>query len=309
MFVLCTNFNFKNILVFTLHAEPPMITSIFPMFPVTYHSSNGFTVPYGVSGTVLTCTAFGWPPPSIEWIRDGVSVAGRISSSSTTRTDSAFVSTSLIWQDGFLQSDAGEYTCLVQAKFNDTIHHQLLTATLQNSFLHPPNFTEPSCSIKSSEISFQLHVRPVHGNITCSTWTKKLKQQDVSKMFSSVLIGVINAAGHNCTFEDITIFNKLTCGGQQSEAVLFTGRITTLDKDRTKMIFCALKKWQHSEPILQIYDQLFSVDNTCDIDADSPAGLECSVTVLGLSSAPTMPVLYTTPILIALMLFHYIVVG
>ena len=56
----------------------PIISSIYPTFPVTFNTSEPlitYAVPSSFSGDALTCVARGWPEPSINWVNsDGITI-------------------------------------------------------------------------------------------------------------------------------------------------------------------------------------------------------------------------------------------
>lgn len=266
-----------------------MITSIFPTLPITSELSSLFTVPLSLDGTLLTCAAYGWPTPTVSWLRNGQQLTeGSILSRTTSANNSAYVSASLIWQDGFLESDAGSYECVVHV--NDTHYSRRESKTVSLKAADPvlQSFSPSPCQVQSSEISFQLRV----SNVDCSEWRSDVKDQVTSSILRTIL-SVVAASCQDCPVVDsVTVEDDLKCVEQQGDetAVLFSGRVEAEDSSQTELIFCALRRWQESGPLLQVNDQYYLLDESCAIEAESSAGRECAASGLqGISSASSLP--------------------
>ena len=249
------------------YAESPRIETISPTYPVTSSSSVDFLVPVGYTGTILTCIASGWPTPTIRWLRDGQLLNGNIYSDSTSLASSAIVSSRLRGNRAFSDSDIGNYTCIVQANDTDAFHSTDVYLNLSTST------PDMRCSVESTQIFFHIRVL----NTDCVTWVGDLKEH-ISDSFSEEMVNVVVEECSECSImtDNIVISNSPTCSNQVEGAALFRGSITTSEVSLTENIFCALKRWQETEPLIAINNQLYQVDKRCNLESDSLTSSECS---------------------------------
>lgn len=246
----------------------PTITSIIPAGPVNVTNSLTFIVPAGYTGPVVTCTGIGWPTPSIEWFSNSQNITGEVPTENTNRTDSAFVTATLTWQDGFADSDVGEYTCMVQA--NDIAARDMISVTLDLSVNAPP-VTEPlNCSVNSHIALFQIRVLDAN----CMEWEPDTEQSIISS-FEDTLQSVVSTRCDSC-LEGLAI-DSLDCSSQVEGAAVLRGTVNSDESSSTEDIFCALYSWQQSGPLVLFDDQLRLVDESCSARLESPVDTECSI--------------------------------
>lgn len=255
---------------FVILADPPTITSIFPSAPVNLTSSFTFTAPIGYNGPIITCSAIGWPTPTIEWLLRGENLIGPIFSDSTRRANSAFVSATLISQDEFNDTNTGDYSCILRA--NDTDSTDSRDITLKSSSNSPLTSNPLNCSVSSPVAFFQVRVL----GTDCLNWDLVMKQL-IAKRFKDTILSVVSAECKSCLVaSDHVITNTPECSSQVHGAAVFRGMITTDNRDTTKDIFCALYSWQQNGPLVLVDNEFHLVDQSCSAKLESPAELECS---------------------------------
>ena len=116
------------------YLAPPKITAIVPNAPTTRRGPNDdFVLPKGLLGTVLSCTAFGAPPPAIKWVRaEGTSLPNHVTSvtSPADSHDPNYVTAQLKWRRGFSTSDVSGYKCVAtNSAGNESLAVTLATGT------------------------------------------------------------------------------------------------------------------------------------------------------------------------------------
>jgi hypothetical protein len=227
--------------------DSPTIISIIPTYPVTSSDTpSALNVPLGYKGTVVTCSALGWPTPTISWVSDVGNLAGTRIVSDPLQNGSAFVSVSLSWRDKFRESDVGNYTCMVEASDSSVISSQkvIIMKVIQTTELPTSQAPHACPMINSSKVEFQMQVVL---NVDCQMWTEEQKADIVSN-FTRELMNIVSTACQNCmdTTEDIQVIDGPTCSKQVERAAIFRGTISTESLSRTRDIFCALNQWQQS---------------------------------------------------------------
>ena len=246
----------------------PTITSIIPAGPVNVTNSLTFTVPAGYTGPVLTCTAIGWPTPSIQWLPISRNITAEVLTENTSRTDSAFVTATLAWQNGFADSDVGEFTCVVQT--NDTADRDIISVTLDLS-INSPLPTEPlNCSVNSHIALFQIRVLGTN----CMEWEPDTERSIIGS-FEDTLQSVVSTQCESC-LQGLSI-DRVDCSSQVAGAAVFRGTVNTDESSTTEEIFCALYSWQQSGPLVLFNNQLQLVDESCSARLESPVDTECSI--------------------------------
>ena len=209
-------------------------------------------VPQGYSGNVVTCTALGWPTPTIDWHREGGNLKESVTSVLTRDEGSAYVTTRLRWQDGFQESDSGEYTCEVRASDTDLVSSE--TISLEISLV--------TCTLNSQTVYFQVRVLDTN----CEIWGAEL-QSHITSNFETELVNIVNAMCQDCdvTSNDIEVTGLDTCGNQVIGGAVFRGMIDTLDRERTQEIFCTLSTWQQTGPLVFVNNDFHLVDKTLSL--------------------------------------------
>ena len=252
-----------------IYTERPSIKSISANPPVSTSSSSQFVVPLGHSGPVLTCTALAWPNPSIQWMRNGQRLTGRIVSESFITLNLAVAR--LRWTSGFLESDRGNYTCFVQADGMNSVNSTIILEA-GTSTTATPSPPPVDCTVRSATVSFQIRVL----DTDCLEWGDTLKQH-IANTFSEDLMNIIRVECQNCSISaaNLQIIDVPKCSQQIDRGAVFRGEITSNEISQTEKIFCALNRWQVRGPLVLINDQTHRVDQTCSLKS---TGSECSST-------------------------------
>lgn len=237
-------------------------------------------MPLGYSGDIVTCSGYGWPPPSIEWVRNGTSL-GR----NPTGQNQAFVSARLRLAEveGFGQSHVGDYSCILRAgDGTNQTYTKVVTLTSSNSFEATP--TEPAlCTSKSPQANFQIRVLDTQ----CDDWEDSLLER-IARDFQNEMLNVIITECPNCaaTATSVTILGKPTCSSVLPGAAVFRGSITTGGADTTEDIFCTLDAWYRAGPLLQVNNELHLVDQNCTLALDQSTFAECTVSPITVETLP-----------------------
>ena len=239
---------------------------------------------------MVTCAARGWPTPSIEWVRNTRNLSSRIISDPAQNSNPAFVSARLRWldSDGFLESDTGNYTCVVRASDTDAVSEVI---TLEIRTDPDPTETLMTCSVSSEETNFQVRVLDTN----CLIWPEELKME-FARIFVVEVVNAVSAACQECvvTSENIVVASTPTCSQQVERAAVFRGTMSTESLSRTQAIFCALSRWQQSGPLVWIDSDFHLVDRSCAIELGSLDIAECTSVLSKSSSFPTIPVIVTS---------------
>lgn len=215
---------------------------------------------------------------------------------SSTMLDSPFVSARLTW-DQFMESDAGEYMCLVRANGTDVT--QSRTVSLLSSNLTLPPLLGTECSINSFEAYFQLRLL----DADCLAWNQEL-QQYIAENIQVRLASIAMTLCEECveiTPNEIEVLDVPRCSSQMRRAAVLRGRINTNGINRRERIFCALSNWQRTGPLLQINNTLHLVDTSCLFESSSSSSPECpqqSLSSLSSTSSFTLIAFFTGLVLI-----------
>ncbi len=255
--------------------EFPVITSIYPNSPgVVLNTYSEYVVPIGHSGTVFTCTAFGWPIPFVEWLRDGQYLTGRVRSEFVHIAESSFVSAQLIWEDGFYPFDVGNYTCIVRdLPASQIVIHSKLISIDYSPVSSSSIIAQAPCAVNSLETHFQIRVL----NTNCSLWENDLKQL-IARDLSDVLRSAVSSECHYCMVaSDNVEVVGVTCSEQVEHAVLLRGVIRTGQLNETESVFCALSRWKQNGPSLLLNGSSHFVDQECGLRVDSTGTSECFI--------------------------------
>jgi hypothetical protein len=261
-------------------------------------------VPLGYAGTVVTCAALGWPTPTIGWVRNVGNLSNtRMVSDPAQAPNSAYVSARLRWLDGFSESDAGNYTCVVRASDTGVVSSEEVSLKIRTE--PPPTATPTTCSVSSQEAYFQVRVL----DTDCEMWGDDLKA-DIARDFMREVVNSVSAACQDCvvTSEDIQVNDVPTCSDQVERAAIFRGTLSTESSSRTQDIFCALSRWQQSGPLVRIGVDFHLVDRGCSIELRSLDALEC-VTGLTTTSFPLILIIAASAGGAALLLALIVLIG
>ena len=260
--------------IFSPFTDPPTIITIAPTSPVSSTTATNFMVPQGYSGNVVTCTALGWPTPTIEWRREGGNLTASVMSVLTREEGSAYVTARLRWLDEFQESDAGRYICEVRASDTDLVSSATISLEMTSGSVAPPTPTPATCTLNSQTVYFQVRVLDTN----CEIWGPELQSHITSK-FETELVSIVNARCQDCdvTGSDLEVTGVATCSDQVTRGAVFRGMIDTLDQERTQEIFCTLSMWQQTGPLVLVNNDLHLVDKSCTVQSDSPTSAECAL--------------------------------
>ena len=243
--------------IFSPFTDPPTIITIAPTSPVSSTTATNFMVPQGYSGNVVTCTALGWPTPTIEWHREGGNLTASVMSVWTRDEGSAYVTAQLRWLDEFQESDAGRYICEVRASDTDLVSSE--TISLEMTSVAPPTPTPATCTLDSQTVYFQVQV--------LDTNCEMLGMEEIANNFGDNLVSIVNTMCQDCdvTDNDLEVMGVATCSDQVARGAVFRGVIDTSDKERTQEIFCTLSMWQQTGPLVLVNNDLHLVDRTLSL--------------------------------------------
>lgn len=284
----------------TIFSDPTSITAITPNIPFIYGSSTSFRVPPGFSRNILTCTAFGWPLPTPHWTRNTTGDARIISETVIDRVNLGSISALLRFSRGlgFIESDAGNYTCVVQTNRSGLVQTMVVSLIFE-----PPSI---DCSLNILTVYFAILLV----GADCMAWEKRTSQ-NISSLLRDELVDAVNNECQDCsiTSDHIAVISGPACSSQVSGATVFKGRISTEAFIFTEDIFCALTAWHQNEPRVFIGSTLYSINQGCPLRLISPNHTECvdNNTRFSLGSAALGAVLVVAVILLLLVIDGFFV--
>ena len=258
------------------YTATPVINSIYPTVPV--RSSDlpnlDFLVPNGYVGMALTCNAFGWPSPLVEWTMNVNSLPTGVVSITSASANSAIITSGLRWTRGFQTSDIGVYQCVVRKSntTNDIVASQIVTIRESTDSNTPPPVSPCTIDDASSTIYFQIRVLDTE----CTSWDSSLRQH-IANEFRDEILSIVESECSCGTIESnyIQILDP-ECSQVQERAVVFRGLITTSSSSLSENIFCSLSRWQQSGSYVTINNQnLHSVDSQCSLQLQTLSSSEC----------------------------------
>ena len=241
------------------------------MGPVQSNRSSSppaFAIPTSYVGVALTCTAFAWPTPSVQWLKNGSSLPNGVTTEMVVQSNAGIISANLKWTRVFSSSDVGQYTCLVNSN-NDTMHS---VVEIQSS--STPTVAPSLCSIESTSAFFQVRVL----NTGCDQWAALLREH-IGNQFQEELITIVET-NCNCTLppDSVQINIPPQCSENSPGGVVFRGAVRTSAVSTTEEIFCTILTWQQRGPLINLNANLHQVDSECNLQVDSFTSQECAVT-------------------------------
>ena len=248
--------------------DDPVIDTIFPSHGITKgNTAIDFNIPLQLTGTALTCSAFAWPPPSIQWTRNSGALSEGMEMH--TRTEGGIVTSDLVFETQFSAKNVGMYKCEVQTEEGEVVS-QLVE-------LHEGPATRPSApdcpSISTDTLWFQLRV----ATSNCPLWTSALKSE-IATNFQHLLYRVISTqCDQDCSVSRATLsVVSQSCSELIDGGVVFRGALETDSAAETEKIFCILFQWQSSGALVSIDGNQFAVDSQCSPRIDSYEMEECA---------------------------------
>ena len=253
------------------HTVLPIINSVFPSASIKVSTSTGYLVSTGFTGVAITCGAFAWPPPFVEWLYEGHSLPEGVQSFTARIDGTGSQSARLVFTTGFSSSYNGKYQCVVKESetFSSTSVVRNFELTETKTTITPT--APPSCSANSSQVEFQLRV--VDSN--CSSWSNSLKET-TRKIFHQSIISILQIlSNYTLSQNTIQIPDLPTCSTKMENGVVFRGTIETSSVIETETVFCALAEWQQANSSIHINNELLQVDSGYPLQPESSSDSEC----------------------------------
>ena len=268
--------------------DHPEINTISPTNPVQSDPSAStptFAIPASYIGKVLTCSAFAWPAPTVQWLRNDHPLPSEVSSEQLS-PGLGIVSAILTWTRPFVSSDMGTYKCLVRWD-NTTIQSKV--QVIQGSITTEP---PPSCSVDTTSIFFQVRVLAAG----CDQWDAALKEH-IGNQFQQELFRIVETEC-NCTLQpnSIQINNPPQCSEDDSSGVIFRGTMRAQTVASTTAIFCRILGWQQGGSLINLNENLYRVDSQCILRVDSFTSQECAVTPTSQDPGTNTVILIAAPV-------------
>ena len=238
-----------------------------------------YTVPLNYIGTILVCTARGWPIPDTEWQKNGFSLptreSGIISEYNTVATSNSAVLARLTWTREFRNSDEGEYECIVHQRntslkaVSQKIELKAVTVTVHTVGDLP--WTMCRSSINERTMYFQIRIVGVE----CQTWMKSQKERITTQVHHELLSVVEHECSCAVDDRELQLLGVPQCSVQMDNAAVFHGVIQTNSLEKTRLIFCALSFWLEGSAQLQIDGRFQAIDSSCSMEASEILSEEC----------------------------------
>lgn len=250
-----------------MYVDLPTIASVFSSSP---HFLSSFTlrIPLDHRGVILTCLVYGFSTtPNVQWFKITENGQETRVSNNILGDSTKFISSRLIFQNGFKTADAGRYYCSMPS--NSTQNAVFMLESGETRLLLP------SCSVNKPLVYFQIRVLSTQ----CEEWDEYLRGRVELQVLGS-LQGVLSTECESCPINDDTLalIEQPICRGG---AVLFKGVIANTIIEQTEAIFCALYNWQILGPTIVINDTWHHVDRACKLRITSPDEPECGSDVQG----------------------------
>ena len=261
-------------MTFILSFSPTAMLAIRPFSTDIIKQEDDFvyTVPLNYVGTVLVCTAKGWPIPDVEWQKDGFSLlreSGIISESNIVASSGSDVSVlaRLTWAREFKYLDEGEYQCIVRQRntslraASQSVELEAETVTTHTVADHP--WIMCGSSITEHLVYFQIRIV----GVDCHRWMKSQKEGIATHVHQELLDAVEFECSCSIDDKELQLVGVPQCSVQMDNAAMFHGLIQTNSLEKTRLIFCALSVWLEGSPWLQVDGRYQAVDSGCSIEA------------------------------------------
>ena len=273
------------------YTDEPVLDTIFPAPGVTTgNTAIDFLIPIGVTGTVLTCIAFAWPPPIVEWSKN----SGALPQGMTTRTrmEGGGVISELIFLTQFTATSVGTYKCEVHSSVGD--EEEVVVSQLVELHQGTTETTEHKCpEVSDNSVLFQLRVSTTN----CDSWSSTMRSE-IAEDFQNLLTRVISTqCSTECDVSKTTLtIGTLKCSELIDGGVVFRGPVNTTSSSQTEKIFCAFSRWQSAGSLVTIDGNRFAVDSQCSLRIDSYEAAECAEEQTGTSVDTKMVLIITIPV-------------
>jgi hypothetical protein len=107
-------------------------------------------------------------------------------------------------------------------------------------------------------------------------WGEDLKE-DIAGDFMRGVVNTVSAACQDCVLNSQNIqLDVPTCDEQVEQAAIFRGTVSTESSNQTKDIFCTLRRWQQSGPLMWINMSFYPVDRGYSLEFRPPILMECT---------------------------------
>ena len=247
---------------------PPEINTISAIDPVHSDpsiSTRTFTIPANYTGAALTCCAFAWPSPSVQWLKNDRPLPSGILSEQMPQR-SGNVSAMLNWTRPFVSSDMGKYQCLVTWD-DTTIKSTVDIVIVQGSIV------SSVCSVNTTTIFFQVRVLEARNELSDA-----ILNEHIGNQFQRELFRIVETEC-NCTLQpdSIQINNPPQCNENATSGVVFRGTIRAKTVAATQEIFCTILDWRQRGSSVNLNENLYHVDSQFVLRVDSFTSQECTV--------------------------------
>ncbi len=297
------SFGTKMVLLITdSSTAPPRIDSIYST-QLSSVTPNNYQVPTGFTGLALTCLAFGWPTPHVEWLYMDNTLPDGVVSSRSILPSMGQISANLRFRVGFNSSFTGAYQCVVRDNEQSDEAMRQERHLFEDSIVStssPP----PTCTVSSTQIHFQIRILETD----CTSWGDSLRES-FSNAFEDDIARIIQMEC-NCTLmpDFVQTLELPMCSPIVANSVVFRGTIETDTAAQTEKAYCALSNWQQSSPSININSKFFNVDSDCFLRVDSFSSPECSSGEPGLDTDTLIIIIAASVGAVVLIIFVVLII-
>ena len=231
-------------------------------------TANIYSIPLEFTGVALTCTGFGWPPPSIRWTKDTGALPTGVTSVVTTKQGR--VKADLKFDTAFNASHIGTYKCEIVKPGSQNVREASLQVQLFQGKPQAGGKANECQEITSNSFLFQLRVL----NAGCTSRLSKGQARIVEEFQNLLYRTILSTCNCDLGPDHISVI-FMRCSKYKEGAVMFRGSVHVNSSSLTGTIFCTLYRWQMSGALVSVNDSLFALDNRCSIKLDSYKTEEC----------------------------------
>ena len=279
------------------YADKPVIDSIIPAEEIhflapTEESGTAVEVPVGFTGTLLTCSGYAWPVPTVRWAPlDTLDLPCGMSSKTRTYRDGV-VTASLAMESPFNGS------CVGRAKCEVALH---VPGWGTEDITHTVDLDEEEEGELRRVTQFQLTLKT--NQVQCSKWTEKerlLLGRDLSRVLSRSVVQSLNKNRECVNISTLTCdTDRITVSG----SAMLDCQSDNPHKLETTTLYLFLM-WKNSGPLVSLNGTFWQVDPEFALcPTDSECGLSQSQPRDTYHLMEVSIVLYTTSGAVFLLLF------